>query len=186
MALTLSTMLPLGTVAPAFSLPATDGKTVGIDDFAEAELLLVAFICNHCPFVQHIRGGLAALGRDYQPRGVGMAAINSNDVEAYPEDGMEKMIEEAQRVGYTFPYLLDESQQVARAYQAACTPEFYLFDRQRKLIYRGQFDDSRPSNEAPVTGKDLRRALDAALAGEAVAAEQKPSMGCNIKWKSQG
>ena len=188
MALTPSNMMPLGTAAPSFRLPATDGSTVSNDDFAEAQLLLVAFICNHCPYVQHIRDELAALGRDYQSRSqnqsLGMVAINSNDVVAYPEDSMEKMQEEVAQRGYTFPYLLDESQEVARAFDAACTPEFYLFDRQRQLIYRGQFDDSRPGNGIPVTGQDLRQALDAALAGKPVAAEQKPSVGCNIKWKA--
>lgn len=183
MALTPSNMLALGTTAPDFLLPATTGKTVGIGDFAEAELLVVAFICNHCPFVKHIREGLAAFGRDCEAQGVGMVAISSNDVEAYPDDSMEKMVVEVEMAGYTFPYLLDESQDVARAYDAACTPDFYLFDRERKLIYRGQFDGSRPGNEVPVTGTDLRRAVEAALKGEPVAAEQKPSMGCNIKWK---
>lgn len=183
MALTESTMLPLGTQAPAFTLPATDGSAVSLDDFAAASLLLVAFICNHCPYVQHIRAGLAQLGQDYQPPGLAMAAINSNDVVAYPEDSMENMAKEVALAGYTFPYLLDETQEVARAYQAACTPEFYLFDQQRRLIYRGQFDDSRPGNGIPVTGQDLRQALDAALAGQPLPAEQKPSVGCNIKWK---
>ena len=183
MALTPSNMLPLGTPAPGFRLPGADGKTVSSDDLRDAPLLLVAFICNHCPYVQHIRAGLAALGRDYQGKGVAMLGINSNDTNAYPEDSMPMMAKEVEQQGYTFPYLLDESQEVARAFDAACTPEFYLFDAQRLLIYRGQFDDSRPGNQEPVTGKDVRAALDAALAGKAVAADQKPSVGCNIKWK---
>ena len=192
MAVTPSNMLPLGTSAPGFALLATDGKSKSLEDFAEMELLVVAFICNHCPFVKHIRSGLAAFGRDcYGDDGVyrgkvGMVAISSNDVEAYPDDSMEKMIEEVVAAGYLFPYLYDETQDIARAYNAACTPDFYLFDHQRKLIYRGQFDDSRPGNEVPVTGKDLRAAIDAALAGKPLPAEQKPSIGCNIKWKPEG
>ena len=188
MALTPSNMLPLGTAAPDFSLPATDGGTYRLDDFAGAQLLVVAFICNHCPFVKHIRHELAAFGKDCKSSDgyggkVALAAISSNDTETYPADNMEKMIEEVQQVGYTFPYLLDETQEVARAYDAACTPDFYLFDQQRKLIYRGQFDSSRPDSGKPVTGADLRAAIDAALAGNPVPAEQKPSIGCNIKWK---
>jgi peroxiredoxin len=183
MALTPSNMLALGTSAPAFSLPSTTGEIVSLGDFAESSLLLVAFICNHCPFVKHVREELACLGRDYQPHGVGMVAISSNDVDAFPADSMDKMAEEALEAGYTFPYLLDESQQVARAYDAACTPDFFLFDEDRELVYRGQLDESRPGNGIPVTGRDLRAALDAALAGQPVTTLQKPSMGCNIKWK---
>jgi peroxiredoxin len=183
MALTPSNMLALGTAAPAFSLPSTTGEIVSLEDFADCSLLLVAFICNHCPFVKHVREELACLGRDYQPHGVAMVAISSNDVEAFPADSMDKMAEEAREAGYTFPYLLDESQQVARAYDAACTPDFFLFDEDRELVYRGQLDDSRPGNGIAVTGRDLRAALDAALAGQPVAPLQKPSMGCNIKWK---
>lgn len=184
MALTPSTMLPLGTSAPAFSLPDTAGKTVSISDFAGAPALLVMFICNHCPFVKHVRGGLAQLGVDYLPRGAAIVAISSNDAHAFPDDSPQKMAIEAKQAGYGFPYLYDESQAVARAYQAACTPDFFLFDRERRLVYRGQLDDSRPGNGIPVTGSDLRQALDAALAGRPVAASQKPSIGCNIKWKA--
>lgn len=184
MALTPSTMLPLGTVAPDFRLPDTAGKTISRDDFKDAPALVVAFICNHCPYVIHIRSGLAQLGRDYLPKGVAIVAINSNDVRNYPAGGPAKMKEEMQVAGYTFPYLFDESQAVAQAYRAACTPDIYLFDRRQKLVYRGQFDDSRPGNGIAVTGRDLRAALDAVLAGESVSPAQKPGMGCNIKWKS--
>jgi peroxiredoxin len=183
MAMTPSNMLPLGTPAPDFKLPATTGATVALADFAGSELLLVAFICNHCPFVRHIRPALAALARDYGPCGVAIVGINSNDATAYPADNIERMRDEVLAAGYEFPYLVDESQQVAQRYDAACTPDFFLFDRQRLLIYRGQFDDSRPGNGVPVTGSDLRAALDAALAGQAVPVLQKPSLGCNIKWK---
>lgn len=176
-------MLPLGTAAPAFSLPGTDGTTYTLHSFATGKLLLVTFICNHCPFVKHIRAELARLGRDCQQQGVAVVAISSNDIEAYPADGMDKMREEAAAAGYVFPYLLDESQQVAKAYDAACTPDFFLFDGARKLIYRGQFDASRPGSSIPVSGKDLHAAIDAALKNGNVSAEQKPSMGCNIKWK---
>lgn len=178
-----STMLPLGTAAPDFRLPDTNGKTVSPPDF-EGKPLVVMFICNHCPFVRHIRGGLARFGRDYQPRGVGIVAISANDVEGYPQDSPAKMKEEAKAAGYVFPYLYDETQSVAKAYRAACTPDFYVFDKDHRLVYRGQFDDSRPNNNAPVTGKDLREAVDAVLAGKPVSASQKPSIGCNIKWKS--
>ena len=183
MALTPSTMLPLGTAAPDFKLLDTQGKTVALADFKGKAALLVIFMCNHCPYVKHLRSGLAQLARDYQPRGVGIVGVNSNDVANYPEDSPAKMKEEIKAAGYLFPYLYDESQTVARAYRAACTPDLYLFDRDRKLVYRGQFDDSRPGNGVPVTGKDLRAALDAVLAGRPISADQKPSMGCNIKWK---
>jgi len=183
MALTPSTMLPLGTAAPDFKLLDTQGKTVALADFKGKAALLVIFMCNHCPYVKHLRSGLAQLARDYQPRGVGIVGVNSNDVANYPEDSPAKMKEEIKAAGYLFPYLYDESQAVARAYRAACTPDLYLFDRDRKLVYRGQFDDSRPGNGVPVTGKDLRAALDAVLAGRPISADQKPSMGCNIKWK---
>jgi peroxiredoxin len=176
-------MLPLGTIAPGFRLPDPGGKLVALDEFKNAPALLVAFICNHCPFVKHIREEFASFAKDYQGRGVGVVAISSNDAENYPEDGPEKMAEESKRAGYTFPYLYDESQEVAKAYRAACTPDFYLFDRNHRLVYRGQFDDSRPGNARPVTGADLRTAVDAVLAGKAVAGDQKPSVGCNIKWK---
>jgi peroxiredoxin len=181
---TLSTMmLPLGAEAPPFRLADPAGKAWSLDDFAPAEALLVAFICNHCPFVKHIRHGLAELFRDYRGRGVAVVGINSNDAANYPDDSPEKMAREAQAVGYDFPYLVDETQDVARRYRAACTPDFFLFDRRRKLVYRGQMDGSRPGNGVPVTGADLRAALDAVLAGKPVAAEQIPSIGCNIKWK---
>jgi peroxiredoxin len=184
MARTPSTMLPLGTQAPSFSLPNVDGRTVSLDDFKGAPALLVAFICNHCPFVKHVATGLAELGREYQARGVAVVAINSNDAGSYPADSPEQMVHEAESRGYTFPYLYDEDQSVAKAYRAACTPDFYVFDRERKLVYRGQLDSSRPDSGIPVTGKDLRAALDAVLAGKPVLADQKPSIGCNIKWKA--
>jgi peroxiredoxin len=183
MAETPSTMAPLGMPAPDFRLPDTSGKLVSLSDFAKAPALLVVFMCNHCPFVKHIRAGLAQFARDYQPRGLAMVGINSNDVASYPEDSPAKMAEEVKAAGYTFPYLYDETQAVAKAYHAACTPDFFLFDRDRRLVYRGQFDDSRPSNGRPVTGADLRAAADAVLAGRPVPAEQKASIGCNIKWK---
>ena len=184
MALTPSTMLPLGTTAPDFKLPDTNGKTVSPADFKDKSALLVLFICNHCPYVKHIRTGLAELGRDYASRNVAIVGINSNDVANYPDDSPAKMKEEVQSARYTFPYLYDESQAVAKAYRAACTPDIYLFDKNRKLVYRGQFDDSRPGNGIPVTGKDLRAALDTLLTGKPLSPNQKASMGCNIKWKS--
>ncbi len=184
MALTPSTMLPLGTTAPDFHLPDTDGEMVSPADFKDKGALLVVFICNHCPYVVHIRSGLAQLARDYQPRGLGMVGINSNDAKNYPDDSPSKMRDEVKTTGYTFPYLYDETQEVAKAYRAACTPDFFLFDCGRRLIYRGQFDASRPGNGIPVTGKDLRAALDAVLAGKAPSELQVPSMGCNIKWKA--
>ena len=183
MALTPSNMLPLGTVAPSFELPATDGKRYALRDFDKAKLLLVMFICNHCPFVKHVKHELAVLGRDYQQRGVAIVAISSNDIMAYPADDMEHMRAEAAATGFTFPYLLDENQQVAKAYDAACTPDFFLFDQARKLVYRGQLDGSRPGNNIPVNGADLRAALEAGLHGREQASDQKPSVGCNIKWK---
>jgi peroxiredoxin len=178
-----STMLPLGTPAPEFRLPDTDGKMVALADFQAAPGLLVMFLCNHCPYVQHIRAGIAEFGRDYRSRGLAGVAISSNDVAQFPDDSPEKMAEEKARFGYVFPYLYDETQEVAKAYRAACTPDFFLFDRNRRLVYRGQFDDSRPSNDRPVTGADLRAAADAVLASGPAPAEQKPSIGCNIKWK---
>lgn len=176
-------MLPLGTIAPDFRLPDTHGRTVTLADFNGKPALLVIFLCNHCPYVKHIRAGLAQLARDYQPRGVGIVGINANDVANYPADSPAKMAEEVKAAGYTFPYLYDESQAVAKAYRAACTPDIYLFDQARRLVYRGQFDASRPGNGIPVTGSDLRAALDAVLAGQPVSAAQTPSIGCNIKWK---
>ena len=183
MALTASTMLPLGTTAPDFRLPDTNGKTVSLADFKDKPALLVIFLCNHCPYVKHIRSGLARLAQDYQPRGAGVVGINSNDAASYPDDSPAKMAEEVIAAGYTFPYLYDESQAVAKAYHAACTPDLFLFDRGRRLVYRGQFDASRPGNGIPVTGKDLRAALDAVLAGQPPSPMQVASMGCNIKWK---
>jgi len=183
MVATASTMLELGTPAPDFDLPDPDGRRYSLADFREADALVVAFICNHCPFVKHIREGLAQFARECQERNVAMVAINANDIEAHPDDAPERMREECEQWGYTFPYLFDGTQETAKAYRAACTPDFYLFDRERTLAYRGQFDDARPGNGQPVTGADLRAAVDAVLAGRQPACEQKPSMGCNIKWK---
>lgn len=183
MARTLSTMLPLGTNAPDFSLPDTEGNIVSLGDFSGKPGLLVIVMCNHCPFVKHIRNELTALGRNYLSKGIAIVGINSNDVENYPEDAPEKMAEEVIEAGYTFPYLYDESQEVAKSYHAACTPDFFLFDDKQQLYYRGQLDDSRPGNNIPVTGQDLRTAIDALLTGRSAPAEQKPSIGCNIKWK---
>lgn len=183
MARTESTMLELGTQAPDFNLPDTTGKQTRLADFSNAKGLLVIFMCNHCPYVIHLRDALAKLGRDYQDKGLAIVAINSNDASNYPADSPEKMAEEVATQGYTFPYLYDESQAVAKAYKAACTPDFFLFDGNHKLAYRGQFDDSRPRNDEPVTGADLRAAIDAVLSGAAIPTEQKPSLGCNIKWK---
>lgn len=183
MARTESTMLALGTVAPAFRLPDTTGKKVALEDVAKGRGTLVIFLCNHCPFVKHLRQGLADFAREYSARGLSIVGISSNDVASHPEDSPEKMVEEARSAGYVFPYLYDEDQTVAKAYQAACTPDFFLFDAERKLVYRGQFDASRPGNGVPVTGSDLRAAADAVLGGRKPAADQKPSLGCNIKWK---
>ncbi len=181
---TASTMLPLGTQAPEFSLPdVISGKKVSLSDFADAPALLVVFMCNHCPYVKHVAAGLADLAKEYQQRGVAVVGVNSNDVATYPDDSPAKMVQEAKARGYTFPYLYDETQEVAKAYHAACTPDFYVFDRERKLVYRGQMDASRPGSGVPVTGSDLRAALDAVLSGKSVASTQKPSLGCNIKWK---
>jgi len=177
-------MLPLGTTAPDFKLPDTNGKAVSPADFKDKPALLVLFICNHCPYVKHIRAGLAQLARDYQPRGVAIVGINSNDAANYPDDSPARMKEEVKSAGYLFPYLYDGTQAVAKAYRAACTPDIFLFDRGRRLVYRGQFDASRPGNGIPVTGRDLRAALDAVLAGKPVSPNQKASIGCNIKWKS--
>jgi len=178
-----SMMLPLGTKAPDFKLPDTGGKMVSLGDFGNAPGLVIIFMCNHCPYVKHIRAGLSQLARDYKPRGLAVVGISSNDVANYPQDSPAKMAEEAKAAGYIFPYLYDETQAVAKAYHAACTPDIYLFDKDQRLIYRGQFDESRPGNNTPVTGKDLRAAIDAVLAGKPVASNQKPSIGCNIKWK---
>ncbi|MGC1422335.1 MAG: thioredoxin family protein [Terracidiphilus sp.] len=185
MALTESTMLELGTLAPDFALPdVVSGKTVRRDDFRGQKGLLVMFICTHCPYVKHIEKGLAALGTDYAGK-LGIVAISSNDAQSYPDDSPAGLKRQAQTMGFTFPYLYDESQEVARAYKAACTPDIYLFDAEMKLVYRGQFDGSRPGNGVPVTGKDLRAALDSVLRGEKPSADQLASIGCNIKWKVQ-
>ncbi len=180
---TPSTMLPLGTPAPDFSLLNVDGKTVSLSDFDDAPALLVIFMCNHCPFVVHVADHLAQLAQDYQARGVAIVGINSNDVANYPADSPEQMVTEAEQRGYAFPYLYDETQEVAHAYRAACTPDFFLFDANKQLVYRGQMDSSRPDSGIPVTGEDLRAALDAVLAGEKPAEDQRVSIGCNIKWK---
>lgn len=183
MARTASTMLDLGTSAPDFRLPDFNGKQVALSDLAGPPALLVMFICNHCPFVKHIRSQLAQVRRDYSPEALAVVAINPNDVVAYPSDNAENMAKEASEFGYTFPYLLDETQSVAKAYRAACTPDFYLFGPDRTLVYRGQLDDSRPGNNIPLTGRDLRRAIDAVLKSEPARPDQRPSIGCNIKWK---
>ncbi|MHC4399699.1 MAG: thioredoxin family protein [Planctomycetota bacterium] len=183
---TASTMLSLGTSAPDFSLPDTEGNTVSLADFTDAPVLLVVFMCNHCPYVKHVAAGLAKLGEEYQQRGVAVVGINSNNVANYPDDSPAKMAEEVRLRGYTFPYLYDATQEVAKAYRAACTPDFYVFDKQRKLVYRGQMDASRPESGVPVTGDDLRAALDAVLVGRPVPEDQTPSIGCNIKWKPGG
>ncbi len=179
-----STMLPLGTRAPDFSLPEpATGKMVSRDNFAAAPALLVMFICNHCPYVKHVQKELTRLVKEYQARGLAAVGISANDVASHPQDGPEEMAREARTAGYTFPYLYDETQEVAQAYRAACTPDFFLFDARRALVYRGQMDGARPGNSIPLTGTDLRRALDAVLGGSAVTVEQKPSRGCGIKWK---
>jgi peroxiredoxin len=178
-----STMMELGTKAPPFTLPSATGDTVSLEDVADARALLVMFICNHCPFVKHVRDELVRIANDYQAAGLAVVAINSNDWSAYPDDSPEMMEREAREHGYPFAYLYDETQEVARAYRAACTPDFYLFDAHQKLAYRGQLDDSRPGNNVPVDGKDLRTALEALLEGKSVPGEQRPSLGCNIKWR---
>ena len=184
MALTASTMLDLGVEAPAFSLPnVTDGGMVSLDDVAKDKGELVMFICAHCPFVIHVQKELAQIGKDYADSAVGIVAISANDVGTHPQDSPDNLKKQAAEQGFAFPYLYDESQDAARAYSAACTPDFFLFDGERKLVYRGQLDDSRPDNGQPLSGADLRAALDAVIAGKPVTAEQKPSIGCNIKWK---
>ncbi len=185
MALTPSTMMPLGTTAPDFALPdSVSGKTLSLSDLKSDVATVVMFICNHCPYVKHIHSGLVDLDKDYSGRGVAFIAISSNDVANFPQDAPDKMRELAASLGLSIPYLYDESQDVARAYQAACTPDFYIFDGDLTCVYRGQLDDSRPGNDKPVTGRDIRQALDAVLAGKAVDSDQTPSIGCNIKWKS--
>ena len=183
MAVTASKMLTLGTPAPNFSLPDIEGNIVSLADFEESPALLVIFMCNHCPFVKHVLSDLVRLAKDYQAKGVAVVGINSNDVANYPEDSPEMMAKLVEEPGFTFPYLYDETQEVAKAYQAACTPDFFLFDKKSKLAYRGQMDDSRPGNNIPITGLDLIKAMNAVLVGREVSTEQKPSIGCNIKWK---
>jgi len=183
MTVTASKMLALGTSAPDFGLPDIQGNIVSLSDFKQATALLVIFMCNHCPFVKHILNVLVELIKEYQAKGVSVVGINSNDIVSFPEDSPKNMAKIAKKAGFTFPYLLDESQEIAKAYHAACTPDFFLFDKQRKLVYRGQMDDSRPDSEIPVTGLDLIKAIDAVLAGRDVSGAQKPSIGCNIKWK---
>lgn len=183
MAATASNMLKLGTHAPSFSLLNALGGTVSLKEFDNAQALVVMFICNHCPYVKHINEALVRFANDFKPEGVECVAISANDVEKYPQDGIEFMAQVAKELEYPFPYLYDKTQEVAKAYQAACTPDFYLFDSNNKLFYRGQFDDSRPGNDIPVTGKNLRQATRALLDGKSSYEPQIPSIGCNIKWK---
>lgn len=184
MALTESTMMPLGTQAPAFSLPDTvSGETITLDKVAGQKGLLVMFICQHCPFVKHVQEELARLGKDYADKGLGMVAISANNIATHPDDSPTNLKAMAQELGFNFPFCYDETQEVAKSYTAACTPDFFLFDKDLKLVYRGQLDDSRPGNDKPLTGRDLRAAMDAVVADKDVSSEQKPSVGCNIKWK---
>jgi peroxiredoxin len=184
MALTESTMFPLGKKAPSFVLPdVVSGKQIALEDVKSDVATVIMFICNHCPYVKHVQSQLVKLANDYLPKGISFVAINSNDAEKYPEDSPEKMKQVAEELGYPFPYLFDETQEVAKAYQAACTPDFYIFNRDLECVYRGQLDDSRPGNDIPVTGESIRAALDSLLNNEPVTVTQKPSMGCNIKWK---
>ncbi len=181
---TASTMLPLGTTAPDFQLEdVISGQKISLDNFADNEALLVMFICQHCPFVKHVKEELAKIGKDYADRPLGIVAISANDVENHPDDSPEHMLKMAKELDFNFPFCYDETQEVAKTYTAACTPDFFLFDRDKKLVYRGQLDDSRPSTDIPVTGKDLRGAIEAVLAGKEVDSDQMPSLGCNIKWK---
>jgi thiol-disulfide isomerase/thioredoxin len=184
MARTLSNMMPLGTVAPDFKLLDTlSGKNLSLGELKSDRATVILFICNHCPFVKHVDAGIVKLAQDYQAKGISFIAISSNDIENYPQDAPDLMKVEAERVGYSFPYLFDETQEVAKAYQAACTPDFYIFDGNLKCVYRGQMDDSRPGNLLPVTGNDIRQALEVLLSNQAVSEDQKPSLGCGIKWK---
>ncbi len=183
--LTRSTMLSLGTKAPEFSLPdVVSGKTISLKDFSEKKVLLVMFICRHCPFVEHVQKELAQIGKDYENKNLGIVAISSNDIETHPGDSPENLKGQAEELGFNFPYCYDETQEVAKSYTAACTPDFFLFDKNRNLVYRGQLDDSRPGNFKRVTGKDLREAIDNVLADKPVSQEQKPSAGCNVKWRA--
>lgn len=184
MALTESNMLALGTEAPDFTLPDTvSGKSISLNEIKSPVATVVMFLCNHCPYVIHVNEGIVDLAKEYQNKGIAFVAISSNDVENYPQDGPDKMKEHAKTVGYTFPYLYDETQEVAKAYDAACTPDFYVFDHNMRLVYRGQLDGSRPNSGIPVSGEDLRNALDAVLVKRPVSMLQRPSAGCNIKWK---
>lgn len=186
MSLTPSSMLPLGTLAPSFSLPnVVTGNMITLDNFKDRKALLVMFICQHCPYVQHVQDEISKIGKDYQNKDIGIVAISANDASKYPEDAPESLKEQAQDLGFMFPYCYDESQEVAKAYSAACTPDFFLFDKERELVYRGQLDGSRPGNNIPVTGQDLRTAIDAVLTDKPVTPDQKPSIGCNIKWKTR-
>jgi peroxiredoxin len=179
-----STMVPLGTPAPPFSLrDVVSGKTYSLDSFADKTALLVMFICRHCPYVMHVQHEIARLGQDYADSALGIVAISSNDPRQYPDDAPDRLKDMAQRLNFRFPFCFDDTQEIAKSYKAACTPDFYLFDRERRLVYRGQLDDSRPGNNKPVTGRDLRAAIEAALTGTPVPADQKPSIGCGIKWK---
>lgn len=181
---TASTMLPLGTAAPDFQLPdVVSNQTISLATFADRQVLLLIFLCQHCPFVKHVQQELARIGQDYSQQSLGIVAISANDIANYPDDAPEKLKQMAEDLNFNFPVCYDESQEVSKAYTAACTPDFFLFDAERKLAYRGQLDDSRPSNNIPVTGKDLRRAIDTVLQGKTMDFEQKPSIGCNIKWK---
>ncbi len=179
-----SATLELGMEAPDFRLRDTDGAIVARDDFADSPALLVVFMCNHCPYVRRLAHGLASFAREYAPKGLAVVGINANDAERYPDDRFDAMVREKARIGYPFPYLHDEDQTVARAFGATCTPDFFLFDTERRLVYHGQFDDSRPGNKRPVTGDDLREATTAVLLGEEISPEQSPSVGCSIKWKT--
>jgi peroxiredoxin len=184
MSLTSSSMLPLGTMAPPFTLPdVTSGQMVSLQDFGGRDVLVVMFICRHCPYVKHIEKELARMGRDYARKSVGIVAISANDAAGYPEDGPAGLKAQALTAGFGFPYLYDERQAVAKAYSAVCTPDFFVFDKGRRLVYRGQLDDSRPGNASPLTGNDLRAAVDAILVGQPVTLKQRPSTGCSIKWK---
>jgi peroxiredoxin len=182
---TASTMLALGTQAPDFHLPDTvSGETISLNSFADKKALLVMFICRHCPFVKHVQTELAKIGKDYADAGLGIVAISANDAQNYPDDAPDSLKAMATELGFTFPLCYDDTQETAKTYTAACTPDFFLFDGDRTLVYRGQLDDSRPGNDQPVTGKDLRAAIDAVLGDRPVPSEQKPSIGCNIKWKA--
>lgn len=183
MAKTLSYMLPLGTTAPDFNLPDFDGNNYKQASFNDAPALLVAFICSHCPYVKHVQKEFTQMVKEYQQKGVAVVAVNSNDIKRYPQDGPQMMAQDAKTFGYTFPFLFDETQQVAKAYKAVCTPDYFLFDKNRELVYRGRMDASRPENNLPVTGEDLRAAMDAVLENRPVSDNQVPSLGCSIKWK---